>query len=73
MLQPWLVWISGLRASLRTKGSLVGFPVRAHAWVVGLVPSGGHVTGNPTLMFLSLSSPLSKNKLIKSLKDIINE
>ena len=30
---PWLVWLSGLSASLRTKGSLVQFPVRAHAWV----------------------------------------
>ena len=33
---------SGLSASLRTKGSLVGFPVGAHAWVVGQVPSRGH-------------------------------
>ena len=30
------------------------------------VSSGGHVRGNHTLMFLSLSSPLSKNKYIKS-------
>ena len=28
---PWLVWLSGLSAGLRTKGSLVRFPVRAHA------------------------------------------
>ena len=28
---PWLVWLSGLSARLRTEGSLVGFPVRAHA------------------------------------------
>ena len=63
---PWLVWLSGLSASLQTKGLLVQFPVRAHAWIVGQVPSGGHVRGNHTLMFLSLSfsllSPLSKNK-----------
>ena len=63
---PWLVWLSGLSAGLQTKGSLVQFPVRAHAWVVGQVPSGGHVRGNHTLMFLSLffshHSPLSKNK-----------
>ena len=56
-------WIG---ASLQTKGLLVGFPVRAHAWVVGQVPSGGHVRGNHTLMFLSLSfslpNPLYKNK-----------
>ena len=66
MSQPWLVWLSGLSARLQTKGSLVQFPVRAHSWVVGHVPSRGHVRGNHTLMFLSLSflftSPLSKNK-----------
>ena len=63
---PWLVLLSGLSASLRTKGSLVRFPVRAHAWVAGPVPSRGHVRGNHTLMFLSftfsLPSPLSENK-----------
>ena len=65
-LTPWLVWLSGLSAGLRTKRSPVRFPVRAHAWVVGQVPSRGHTRGNHTLMFLSLSfslpSPLSKNK-----------
>ena len=49
----------------------IRFPVRAHAWVAGQVPSGEHARGNHTLMFLSLSvsfpSPLSKNK-IKPLK-----
>ena len=35
------MWLSGLRASLQTKGSLVGFPVGSHAWVVGPGPSGG--------------------------------
>ena len=52
---PWLVWLSGLNASLQTKGSLVRFPVRAHAWVVGQVPSTGRMRGNHTLIFLSLS------------------
>ena len=49
---------------LRTKGSLVRFPVRAAAWVVGHVPSRGSMRGNHTLMFLSLSLSLllSKNK-----------
>ena len=51
---------------LQTKGLLIWFPVRAYTCVVGQVPSGGHVRGNHTLMFLSLSfslpSPLSKNK-----------
>ena len=55
---------------LQTKGLPVQFPVRAHAWVAGQVPSRGHVKGNHTLMFLSLSfslpSTLSKNN--KSLK-----
>ena len=60
----WLVWLSGLSAGLRTKGSLVQFPVRTHAWVWGQVPSRGRTRGNQTLMFLSLSPslPLSKSK-----------
>ena len=45
---------------------LVQLLVRAHAWVAGQVLSGGHMRGNHTLMFLSLSfshpSPLSKKK-----------
>ena len=63
---PWLVWLSGLSASLQTKTLLVQFPVREHAWVVGQVPSVGYERGNHTLMFLSLSfslpSAFSKNK-----------
>ena len=55
---PWLVWLSELSASLRTKGSLVRFPVREHAWVAGQVPSAGHTRGDHTLMFLSLSFSL---------------
>ena len=57
----WLVWLSGLSAGLQTKGSLIQFPVRAHAWVAGQVPSWGHVRGNHTLISL-ISSPPSKNK-----------
>ena len=48
-----LVWLSGLIASLQTEGSLVQFPVRAHAWVVGQVPIWG-CAGGSQLMFLSL-------------------
>ena len=59
---PGLVWLSGLSASLQTKGSLVRFLVGAHAWVVDMVPGGGCMRDNHTLMFLSLSFPLSKNK-----------
>ena len=38
--EPWLVaqWIEH---GLQALGSLVQFPVRAHAWVVGQVPSRG--------------------------------
>ena len=48
----------------QTEGWQVGFPVRAHAWVVGQVPGRGCMRSNHTLMFLSLfpSFPLSKNK-----------
>ena len=66
ILKPWLVCLSGLSTGLQTKGSLVRFPVRAHVWAAGQVPSGGCTRGNHTWMFLylsfSLSSPLSKNK-----------
>ena len=53
-LCPQLAWHSGLSSGLRTTGLLVRFPVRAHAWVSGQVPSRGHVRGSPTVMFLSL-------------------
>ena len=48
-------WLS---VGLKTKGSLVRFPVRAHAWVIGQVPSGGRARAKQTLMFLSLSPSL---------------
>ena len=60
--QPRLVWLSGLRARLLIKGSLVQFLVRAHAWISGQVPSRGHVRGNHTLMLFSLSSLFSENE-----------
>ena len=69
---PWLVWLSGLSAGLWTKRSPVRFPLKAHVWVAGQVPSRGHARGNITLMFLSLSfsllSLLSKNNFFLSLK-----
>ena len=59
------MWLSGLTASLWTKRLQVQFPVRAHAWVAGQVPSWGCARGNG-LMFLShsfsLPYPLSENK-----------
>ena len=78
--RTWLVWLSGLSTSLWTKGSLVRFPVRAHAWVAVQVPSRGSVRGNHTRMFLSLSfslpSLLSKqiiNKYIFLKESLIND
>ena len=63
---PWLVWLSGFSVGLQTKGLPVWFPVRAHAWVAGQVPNKGHIRGNHTLMFLSLSFPsLPFSKIIK--------
>ena len=70
MIQPWLLWLSGLSASLQTKGSLVQFPVREHASVVGQVPSWGHATERQphtnVSLPLSFLSPHSKNKDVKS-------
>ena len=69
LILPWLVWLSGLSASLQTKGSLVQFPVRAHAWVAGQVPSGGRVPSErqphidiSLLLFLPAFSSLKINK-----------
>ena len=59
---PWLVWLSGLSASLQIKGSLVRFPVRAHAWVAGQVPTRVAQEGTTYGCFspsLFLSLPLS--------------
>ena len=74
-MMPWLVWLSGLSAILQTERSLVQFPVRARAWVVGQVPSWGGVRGNQFMylscMCLSLSFsplPLSVNKNLKEKK-----
>ena len=49
------------------KGRLVP-PVRAHAWVVGQVPSRRHVRGNRALMFLSFSFSLPSHLSIYSLQ-----
>ena len=51
---PWLVQLSGYSMGLRTNRLPVQFPLRAHAWVAGQVPSKGCSRGNHTLMFLSL-------------------
>ena len=49
---PWLVWLSGLNTGLQSERLLVRFPVRAHGWVMGQVPSWRRARGNK-LMFLS--------------------
>ena len=62
-----LVRLSGLSVGLWTKGLLVQFPVRAHIWAAGQVPSRGRTRDNHTLTFLSLSfpSPLKTKRLKK--------
>ena len=57
---PWLVWLSGLSASLWIK-ELVQFPIRAHDWVATRSPVGG-TQGATTHWCFSPSLPLSKNK-----------
>ena len=42
---PCLMWLNWLGGIPQSKRSQVGFPVRAHAWVVGAVPSGREATG----------------------------
>ena len=55
-IKPALAGIAQwIECGLRTKGSLVQFPVRAHAWVVGQIHRRGCMRGNHILMFLSLS------------------
>ena len=46
-----------IERGLQTTGLPVRFPVRAHAWIAGQVPSGGHMRGNHTSIFLSLFPP----------------
>ena len=59
------MWLSGLIVGLQTTGSLVQFPVRAHAEVAGQVPSRGRSRGNQSTYlsnidaFLSLSPSFS--------------
>ena len=60
MFSPWLVWLSGLSAGLRSKGSLVQFPVSTRTWVTGPVTSRRPRIDVSLPLFLSLLSPLSK-------------
>ena len=49
----WPTWLSWLDVVLQSKGLLVRFPVRAHAWVAGLVPGWGCVRGNRLIISLT--------------------
>ena len=73
-LLPWLVWLSGLSVSLWIEKSLVQFPIRAHAWVVGQVLQRGCVRQliNVSLTHRCFSSSLSPSFSL-SLKIIINK
>ena len=76
----WLVWFSGLSTGLQTKGLLVQFLVRVHAWVAGQIPSTGHMKGNHTLKIKISVEPecwagCSRNhwvKLLSFIKEIKN-
>ena len=63
----WIAW-----HPVNQGGRWFDFPSRAQAWVAGWVPSVGHMRGNHTLMFLSLSfSPsLSPSLLLSNTKKI---
>ena len=76
--QPWMVWLSRWGVGLQTKGSPVQFPVRAHAWVAGQVPTWGRVRGSQMtfLLHIDVSLPLflppfpslKINKIFKKIK-----
>ena len=65
-----------MSTGLRTKGSPVQFPVRAHAWVAGQVPSWGRARGNLWMYLLHIgvclplcpSIPSPKTKIKKNFK-----
>ena len=65
--KKYVLWL-GLGVVLQTQRSPVWFPVRAHAWVVGQIPTWGQARGNWSMLlchiYVSLPvsplSPLSK-------------
>ena len=50
---PWPLWLSWLGVVQKTGRSQVRFPVRAHAWVAGSVPSQGAYERQPTSVSVS--------------------
>ena len=63
LIQSWLVWLSGLSTGLWIERSPVQFPVRAHAWVLGHVPSWGAWEKHAPLSLKTKKWSLKKNKL----------
>ena len=64
----WLVWLSGLSISLRTKGSSVRFPVQGTCLLCRPGPQQGACNRQPHVdvsLPLSLPSPLKINKIFK--------
>ena len=72
-VMPWLVRSVGWASSCKHRGSLVQFPVRAHARVAGQAPGRGCARGTQSIflshinVFISPSFPLSLkiNKILK--------
>ena len=48
LVQPWLVWLSGLSVGTANQRVTFVFPVRARTWVASQVPSRGRMRGNHT-------------------------
>ena len=68
MTPPWLVWLSGLSASLWTQRLSVGFPLRAPAWVVGQVPGWGLARDNQLQRVSPYLPPFPSRKMNKIFK-----
>ena len=59
---PWLVWLSWLGVIPQSEGLLVWFPLRAYAYIVGLLPGWGVCERQPidvSLLYRGFSPSLS--------------
>ena len=65
------MYLSGLSVGLKTKGSPVQFPVKAHVWVAGQVPSGGAGEATTHWYFFPSLSP-SFPLCLKINKNLLN-
>ena len=52
---PWLVWISGLGITPQAERLPGQFPVRAHTWAAGQVPSWGCARGSRSKFLLHIN------------------